>query len=371
MEESHHIFEGVEDPGKSNATRHDPHGMPRIGLLSTMRGGEGCSDMALSGHTEREFPDSFMTPRHGIASHDAFRDPFDAVDPLKLRTVPRRLVEGFADRPGDVIAVDGKAPRRSRDRAGEKSAPHPARALAPHSRLISGRVAADAKSNGITAPPALSDMPSLEGRIVTADAMHTQKATARAVSQAGGDYVGALKGDQTARHEDVPPFADDPDHARMCDAFQGVDGAHGRIETRRALISHDPDRPDARHDRPGPKAIGKVTATRGKEGKTAARTRCYPPGTPLSAERFLAVTRARRAIENGPHRVLDVTMNEDRARNRKEKGPGTLAIMRRVTPNPARAEKSKASMRGKLKKAGWHNPFMIDLIRAAFHVQKR
>ena len=117
MEESHHIFEGVEDPGKSNATRHDPHGMPRIGLLSTMRGGEGCSDMALSGHTEREFPDSFMTPRHGIASHDAFRDPFDAVDPLKLRTVPRRLVEGFADRPGDVIAVDGKAPRRSRDRA--------------------------------------------------------------------------------------------------------------------------------------------------------------------------------------------------------------------------------------------------------------
>ena len=86
---------------------------------------------------------------------------------------------------------------------------------------------------------------------------------------------------------------------------------------------------------------------------------------------FLAVTRAHWAIEHSLHWVLDVTMNEDQARNRKEKGPENLAIMRRVALNLARAEKSKGSMRGKLKKAGWHNPFMLDLIRAAFHVQKR
>ena len=64
-------------------------------------------------------------------------------------------------------------------------------------------------------------------------------------------------------------------------------------------------------------------------------------------------------------------MNEDRARNRKEKGPENLAIVRRVALNLARAEKSKGAMRGRLKKAGWHEPFMLDLIRAASHVQKR
>ena len=42
--------------------------------------------------------------------------------------------------------------------------------------------------------------------------------------------------------------------------------------------------------------------------------------------------------------------------------------MRRVALNLARAEKSKGAMRGKLKKAGWHEPFMLNLIRAAFHV---
>ena len=76
------------------------------------------------------------------------------------------------------------------------------------------------------------------------------------------------------------------------------------------------------HDWPGLKAIGKVTATREKEGKTTTQSRYYLLSTPLSAERFLAVTRAHWAIENSLHWVLDVTMNEDRARNRKEKGTG-------------------------------------------------
>ena len=61
---------------------------------------------------------------------------------------------------------------------------------------------------------------------------------------------------------------------------------------------------------------------------------------------------ALRLARSRPHWVLDVTMNEDRAQNRKQKRLEDLAIMRRVALNPARAEKSKGAMRGKLKKAG-------------------
>ena len=93
MEELHGIFEGVESSRQSNTTRHDLQEMLMIGLLSTMRGGEGCSDMALSGHTKRAFLDSFMTLKQGIPSqpsqpsHDVFSD---------LPAAGR-----------DVIAVDG------------------------------------------------------------------------------------------------------------------------------------------------------------------------------------------------------------------------------------------------------------------------
>ena len=98
----------------------------------------------------------------------------------------------------------------------------------------------EAKSNERTALSALLEMLSLKGRIVTADAMHTQTATARAVTQAGGDDVLALKGNQGALHEDVSLCLDAPGHAGICDVFQRVDGAHGRIETRRALPCSDP-----------------------------------------------------------------------------------------------------------------------------------
>ena len=128
--------------------------------------------MALFGHTKRAFLDSFMTLKQGIPSHDACSGLFNALDPLKLQTVLRRLVEGFAAQPGDVIALDGKAPRRAYDRAKKQSA-----------------------------LPALLGMLSLKGRMVTADAMHTQKATARAVTQAGGNDVLALKGNQGALYE--------------------------------------------------------------------------------------------------------------------------------------------------------------------------
>ena len=144
-------------------------------------------------------------------------------------------------------------------------------AFATHSRLVLGQVAVEAKSNEIKALPALLEMLSIKGRSVTADAMHTQKATAQAVRQAGGDYVLALKGNQRELHKDVSLFLDDLDHAEICDVFQSVDGNHGRIEMRRALRCHDLDWLEARHDWPGLKAIGKVTATREKEGKTPHR----------------------------------------------------------------------------------------------------
>ena len=38
--------------------------------------------------------------------------------------------------------------------------------------------------------------------------------------------------------------------------------------------------------------------------------------------------------------------------------------MRRMALNVARIETGKGSMRGKLKRAGWNNDFLLDMIRA-------
>ena len=60
--------------------------------------------------------------------------------------------------------------------------------------------------------------------------------------------------------------------------------------------------------------------------------------------------------------MLDVTCNEDQARNRKGHGAENLALLRKLALNLARLEPSKGSMRGKLKRAGWDNSFLISIL---------
>ena len=365
MEEFSYLFEGVDDPRRSNATRHDLHEMLMIALLSALCGGEGCVDMETFGRAKERFLRGFMTLRHGIPSHDAFSNLFNALDPEGLQGMLSRLAGDWAERlGGDVVAIDGKALRRSFADAADRSPLHLVQAFAVDARLVLGQVRVEAGSNEITALPRLLALLSVRGRIVTADAMHTQRETAAAVTGRGGDYVLALKGNQGTLHEAVKLYLDDPAQAENCRSHQDVDGDHGRIETRVASVAHDIGWLQASHDWPGLAAIGKVVATREVRGRRTTETRYYVMSAKLSPERFQHAVRGHWAIENSLHWVLDVTMNEDRQRNRTERGPENLALMRRMALNVARIEASKGSMRGKLKRAGWDNDFLLDMIRA-------
>ena len=67
------------------------------------------------------------------------------------------------------------------------------------------------------------------------------------------------------------------------------------------------------------------------------------------------------------HRLyaLGVACHEDQARNRKGPCAEDLALLRKLALNLARLEASKGSMRGKLKRAGWDDGFLIS-IRSQF-----
>jgi predicted transposase YbfD/YdcC len=368
MKEFSQLFEGVSDPRRSNATRHDLHEMLMIALLCVLCGGEGCHDMSLFGRSKERFLRRFMVLAHGIPSHDAFSDLFNALDPKGFQPVMARLLGDFARNLKGVIAIDGKALRRSFDKASGKSPLHLVQAFAAEARLVLGQVAVDEKSNEITAIPELLTLLDVKDRIITADAMHTQRATSEAVCARGGDYVLALKGNQGTLFEDAKLYLDDPALTANCQSFQSVDADHGRIETRTAVISDNIDWLQERHDWPGLGAIGKVTYMRETDGRQTCQTRYFLLSAALEPARFLEVTRSHWRIENSLHWVLDVTMNEDQARNRSGNGPENLALLRRMALNLARTEPTKGSMRGKIKKAGWSDDFMLDMLRAAVQV---
>ena len=228
----------------------------------------------------------------------------------------------------------------------------------------------DGKYNEITAVPQLLALLSLKGRIVTADALNCQRVIAAKVIEQGGDYALVLKGNQGGLHDDARCFFDDP--ARTAEiAHTTVDGDHGRIETRTSLVSTDIARLRERHAWPGLAAIGRVVRVREISAKVSTETAYYPLSTPLGAERFGAVARAHWGVENRLHWVLDVTMDEDHARNRKDHGPRNIALLRRLALNLAKLEGSKESMKGKLMRAALDDTFLTRLLAQFGKIQMR
>src|SRR5271157_3206887 len=216
-------------------------------------------------------------------------------------------------------------------------------------------------SNEITAVPKLLDILSLKGTIVTADALNCQREIARKIVEKGGDYALALKGNQGTLHDDVRRFLDDP----KCEASVSkptVDGDHGRIETRTAMISTEIDWLQESHDWPGLTAIGKVVRTREIAAKTTTETAYYLLSSALSGERLNEVVRSHWGVENRLHWRLDVVMNEDQARNRLGNGPQNLAILRHMAINVMQKDPTKGSLRGKLKRAGWDDTYLASLL---------
>ena len=96
--------------------------------------------------------------------------------------------------------------------------------------------------------------------------------------------------------------------------------------------------------------------------RTSRETRYYLLSQPFAPERFNDIVRSHWGIENELHWRLDVVFNEDQARNRKGHCAANLALLRKMALNLARLEPSKGSMRGKLKRAGWDNDFLVAIL---------
>src|SRR5690606_17228264 len=97
----------------------------------------------------------------------------------------------------------GKTARRSR---GTHAAVHMVSAFAARQRLVLGQVKVAEKANEIVAIPRLLEMLEIKGAIITIDAMGCQRAIAQQIIRQKADYVVALKGNQTALHDDVRLF---------------------------------------------------------------------------------------------------------------------------------------------------------------------
>jgi predicted transposase YbfD/YdcC len=261
----------------------------------------------------------------------------------------------FAGALQGVVAIDGKALRGAYERGCKASPLHLVNVWAAEARLVIGQRLAPGRNEVLGAQQALALL-SLEGCIVTADALHCRADTAQVILDTGADYALALKANQPtllAQAQALIAAA-----APVAEAIQGPAKAHDRVEARAALVVAATG-----IDFPGLAAVARVETHCKRAGAPEpVIVRFFLLSTPLSAERMLQVAQTHWTIENQLHWVLDVVLLEDASRSRKDNAPQNLAIIRKLALNTLRQHPDKASIKTKIKRAGWDDTFLLSLL---------
>jgi len=363
------MFSAIEDPRASNA-RHRLVDIFAIALLAMLSGYDDYPGMVEFGQDRLDLLTGLLALPHGIPSVSTFRRVFAAVDPAAMGEVLGRwsaeLVKTCA---GKQIAIDGKALRRSFERAWKKMGLQMVTAYCVEDSLVLCQSAVEEKSNEITAVPKLLDMLDVTGAVVTVDALNTQKVIAKQIIDGGGDYVMALKENHPHLHDRVVRNIDD----LILEKFAGVEhtcndtteAGHGRIDRRRVWATDQLTwlTAEQRVEWTGLRSVVVVESTRKLPGKTEQFRRYYLTSLPPDARELGRLIRNHWAIENGQHWCLDMGFNEDQSRVRTDHGDENLAAIRRIALNLLKQDKSrKIGISNKRLKACGNWKYLISVV---------
>lgn len=350
----------LADPRKpSNGTLHDFREILVIAIAAVLSDCDSVEDIAFWARAKETWLRRFLWLKNGVPSEDTFLRLFRAIDPKQFEAVFRRWVGGIVGALNGSIAVDGKTVRGSG--TGGESAIHMVSAFATELGIVLGQEKTARKSNELSAIPELLAALDLKGLLVSIDAQGCQKPIARQITERGGDYLLAVKGNQPTLHAAIEAaFAGQ----RGAEAGR-VEKSHGRIigQVASVLPAQGVVDPEAW---PRCATIGFVDAVRHVGEKPSDwERRYYISSRALGAEELAASVRAHWGIENRLHWVLDVSFGEDGSTVRKDNAPQNLSLLKKIVLNLIRLDtsvKRKTSLRLRRKGAAWDDDLRMSML---------
>jgi len=225
-----------------------------------------------------------------------------------------------------AIAVDGKTLRGTCDDTGQGGV-HLLAAMTHNSGIAVAQREVDGKTNEITCFPPLLCTMDMAGVVVTADALHTQRAHARhLVEELGADYVLTVKENQPTLFAqlDALSWAEIPVHTTE-------NTGHGRIERRTIRVQPAPE--DIAFPYPAQVFLIEryvTDTTSGKNSAVAVLGVTSLAATRADATEIALHVRKHWGIENKLHYVRDVTYGEDASRVRTGNAPRVMASFRNL-----------------------------------------
>jgi len=178
----------VPDPRIARHRGHKLRDILVIAVCAVLCGAESDPAIEDFGHEREEWLKQFLELPEGIPSHDTFNRVLRLMDPVPFQACFLRWMQAVAEvTTGEIVAIDGKALRRSFAKGTGKRAIHMVSAWASENGVVLGQRKVDTKSNEITAIPELLDLLALQGGIVTIDAMGCQRTSAQKIVEQEAD----------------------------------------------------------------------------------------------------------------------------------------------------------------------------------------
>jgi predicted transposase YbfD/YdcC len=237
-----------------------------------------------------------------------------------------------------LVNVDGKTLRGTLA-AGQTQGTHLLAAYLPGEGLVLAQVEVTKKENEIPAAPRVLEVLDLRGKIVTADALLTQRKISLQIVEAGGEYVLPVKENQPQLLSDIQTVFE-PERCvkgfspatQDFRATEKIEKGHGRLEQRTLTVSRELH---GYLDWPYVEQVFKLEREFKQENTGKVTHEVVYGITSLTAQeadarRLLEITRAHWGIESGLHYRRDVTLHEDRGRVHQGHAAHAVAVINNV-----------------------------------------
>ena len=359
----HHYFGQLPDPRIHRNKKHLLIDIIVLSIIAVICGAESWDSIEMFGKSKKDFLSKILKLPNGIPSHDTINRVFSLIRADKFEILFIQWAQSLKDPriSKEVISIDGKTLRGSRDSFHEKSAIHTVNAWANSNGLVLGQLKTATKSSEITAIPELLNILDIEGCIITIDAMGTQKKIAEKIIDEKADYILAVKDNQGYLKDDVESafLRQKPDSVD-----ETVEKGHGRLETRKCEVIKQTDFIEQKELWAGIKHLVRITSQREIKDAKTTEIRLYISSVDAEAKEFNAYIRQHWAVENSLHWTLDMTFREDAQRKRNGKAANNFALVQKIALNMLRKEESKKmSLKNKRLVAAWDDEFLLKILK--------
>jgi predicted transposase YbfD/YdcC len=320
-------FQGLSDPRKAQGKRYSLLTLLVVIFLAKLSGQDKPGEIA---DWAKNHADSLVGLLHlrraWMPHHNTIRRVFQAI---VSEAEFEQLLEAYHQQPGaglgEILALDGKALKGTR-RADQERCEYVVSVYDGQTQRVLAQEVVQTKENEIVAAPqALAHVP-LAGKIVTADALLTQRSLSAYILAQGGDYLWPVKANQPQLYQDIErlfaPQQPIPGFGQIATDFQRAqttNRGHGRLEVRTIQTS---EMLNDYLDWPGVSQVYRLerkfswvrhghiykTSREVEWGITSLSRQVASP------ERVLAIRRWHWRIETGLHYRRDVTFHEDATR---------------------------------------------------------